>query len=144
MFKLRLLRRMAGLVAAALFVCGCNLGREAPTHTFAIWNYSSTDYFVAVTASAGNHPYFVAPAHSIVYATLASSLPREAEVYDATCTTRVASVTFPDGVLDLVIDATGAISVPDKPKGDPTSADPSISRRAPTTSACDQFMQTRR
>jgi hypothetical protein len=142
--KLRLARRMAGLVAVALFVCGCNqVINEAPSYSLRTWNDSSTDYFVMVTAKAGNHPYFIAQAHSIVYFSTGSA-PRQAEVYDATCTTRFALLSYPDGVLDLVIDASGGISIPTKPLGDPTKADPSISYDRPMPSACDIFMQTRR
>jgi hypothetical protein len=125
----------AGLLVMSLAAAAC-IGGEAKTYTYDVWNYSSNHYFVRITFDNQTFGGLAVPPAAAVSEGTTGREPKQADVYDQTCSTKLATLTFPAGVADVVIDSNGAFSVPATRLGEPTSSDPSIGTEDPLPDSC--------
>ena len=118
----------------SLTVAGCG---ELEYYGYGVWNYSSSHYYVRLTSDNSVVADTNVPPMAAVYGGTYRQ-PGQVAVYDQTCSTQLATFAFPSGtsLFDLVMSATGVISVPDAPLGRPEAEDPSLGESEPATSGC--------
>jgi hypothetical protein len=114
---------------------GCSWPAEAIHYSYDVRNYSPNRYFVSTTLENGMVYWLASPADSIVYHSTPSKA-QQSVVYNEDCSAKLATVTYPAGVSDLVISVSGSVSVPGSPLEEPTKADPSLGMPYPMPSSC--------
>ena len=102
------------ILAGSLPAAGCT---EAHMYAYVVWNYSPDAVFVLVTFENGSQSQAYAPPEARV-SRATQSPPKSAVVYDAACSRRFATVSFPSGATDVVIDQHDSVSVPSSPPKD--------------------------
>jgi hypothetical protein len=128
-------RRAIALLATALVIAGCNGFVEPPSYGYDVWNYTANRYVVRVTFQDGTVENRGVPPEGIM-AESSASPPRQAVVYDGTCSQTLVTLQLVNNAPDIVIDATGHISSPPSGAGVRTAADPSWATPEPAPSSC--------
>ena len=127
---------------AAIVLASCNYVQwEAPSYHFNVWNYSMNQYFVVATADDGSFYTMAVGPYAVVVGSAGSPF-KKASVYDENCTTDLADVVIPSGATEIVISASGAISVSTKEFVRPGPSDPQIIDALPVPSGCLRYWET--
>jgi len=133
---------LVGLAVAAIVLASCNYVQwEAPSYHFNVWNYSMNQYFVVASADDGSFYTMAVGPYAVVVGSAGSPF-KKASVYDENCTTDVADVVIPSGATEIVITASGSISVSTKEFVRPGASGPQIIDALPVPSGCLRYWET--
>jgi hypothetical protein len=130
------------IAAITVAVTGCVFSPEPEANDSYVWNYSTSEYVVRVVDTAGANYDFTTPPTSWVHGFLKASPPKRVLVFDLSCAAKLADLTVPQGahVADLVIDATGAMSISATYQGPATGAYENLAVPDPLPTGCSARM----